>query len=223
MTAACACSGIIVCVIGTTGLGLAFASFIIGNGVSLLVTMILTMILLIILGMGMTGVAAYIVGASVAANVFKQLGVPLVTTHMFIYYFSVLAVLTPPVAITSYAAAGISGGNPTKTGWKSVALACAGFIAPFVFVLDPALILQSDALSCIIRIALTGFGVFGIALGITGFFKNRMHLITRIVLVMGGLFAVYPTTFCDVTGTVLVAVGILINILLEKPRAVTLA
>jgi len=218
VTAACACSGIIVCVIGTTGLGLSFASFVLREGIPLLLALFLTMCILIILGMGLPGVAAYIVGASVAVSVLKELGVPLVSAHLFIYYFSCLAVLTPPVALTAYAAAGISGGDPVKTGYKSVLLAMAGFIAPYVFVMDPALILQGDLLSCIVRIALTGIGVAGIGLGITGYFKNRMAPITRIILICGGLSAVYPTVVADILGIALVAAGIAINVIMEKPK-----
>jgi TRAP transporter 4TM/12TM fusion protein len=215
VTAACACSGIIVCVIGSTGLGLTFTSFVLQEGISLMLALFLTMIILIILGMGLPGIAAYIVGASVAVSVLRRFGIPDITAHLFIYYFSCLAVLTPPVALTAYAAAGISGGNPVKTGYKSVLIASAGFIAPYVFVLDPALILQGEITQIIFRIFLTGVGVFGLAIGITGFLKYPIGVLNRSVFIVGGLCAIYPTRIADILGLGLVVIGIAINILVR--------
>jgi TRAP transporter 4TM/12TM fusion protein len=222
VTAACACSGIIVCVIGSTGLGLTFTSFVLKEGISLMLALFLTMIILIILGMGLPGIAAYIVGASVAVSVLRRFDIPDTTAHLFIYYFSCLAVLTPPVALTAYAAAGISGGNPIKTGYKSVLIAAAGFIAPYVFVLDPALILQGEIIQVIFRIFLTGVGVFGLAIGITGFLRYPLRVLNRIMFIIGGMCAIYPTKIADILGLGLVITGIIVNVLIApKDREIT--
>ena len=223
VAAACACSGIIISVIGTTGLGITFTSFVLSRNISLLAALFFTMLILLLLGMGLPAVASYIVGSSVAVSVLASYGIATPTAHMFVYCFASLAVLTPPVALAAYAAAGISKANPVKTGWTAVAISIAGFIVPYVFVMAPAVILLSDPLSCILRIVLTTIGVCGLALGITGYFKNKMRIWTRALLIIGGLCSVYPTIFSDIAGVLLIAVGILVKIFMERDNGLKLA
>ncbi|MDP3057966.1 MAG: TRAP transporter permease, partial [bacterium] len=142
VAAACACAGLVVGVVTLTGLGLKFAALISGLAAgNLLLTLFLTMIASIIMGMGLPTTAKYIILAAMAAPVIVKLGVPLISAHLFILYFGVVADITPPVALAAYAGAGIAGGSAMKTGFKAVKLASAAFLIPYIFVINPALIL----------------------------------------------------------------------------------
>ncbi|WP_462332227.1 TRAP transporter permease, partial [Schwartzia sp. (in: firmicutes)] len=145
---ACACVGIIIGVCSKTGFGLTMANTIIALGsTSLLFTLFFTMITCMILGMGLPSIPAYIITATIAAPALAKLGIPAGAAHMFSFYYAMFANLTPPVALASFAAAGLSGGNPMKTGVASVKLAIAGFIVPFMFVYAPQLMLINTTLA----------------------------------------------------------------------------
>lgn len=113
---------------------------------SILFTLVFTMVTCMILGMGLPSIPSYIITSSIAAPALFKLGIPNASAHMFSFYFAMFANLTPPVALAAFAAAGVSGGNPMKTGWTSVRLAIAGFIIPYIFVLSPQLMLINTTL-----------------------------------------------------------------------------
>ena len=147
--AVCACAGIIVGVISLTGVGARFSSLLLALAEdSQLLALAFAMCISILLGMGMPTTAAYAVAASVVAPGLVQLGIQPLTAHFFVFYFAVLSAITPPVALASYAAAGISGGNPMETSVTSFKIGIAAFIVPFMFFYNPALLMRTAPGGC---------------------------------------------------------------------------
>jgi len=143
---ACAIVGVIIGTLTLTGAASSFAGFILGVGEkSLFLSLLLTMVVCLILGMGIPTIPNYIITSSIAAPALLKLGVPLIVSHMFVFYFGIMADLTPPVALAAFAAASISRASPMQTGIKATQIAIAGFVVPFMAVYDPALMLQGDA------------------------------------------------------------------------------
>jgi TRAP transporter 4TM/12TM fusion protein len=142
---ACAIVGVIIGTLTLTGAASTFAGFILGVGEhSLFLSLVLTMIVCLILGMGIPTIPNYIITSSIAAPALLKLGVPLIVSHMFVFYFGIMADLTPPVALAAFAAASISKASPMRTGFKATQIAIAGFVVPFMAVYDPELMLQGD-------------------------------------------------------------------------------
>ena len=165
---ACACVGIIVGVCSITGFALNMASTIIQiGGQSLMFTLMFTMVTCMILGMGLPSIPSYIITSTIAAPALVTLGIPPIAAHMFCFYFAMFANLTPPVALAAFAAAGIAGGSPMKTGWASVKLALAGFILPYMFVYNTELLLLDTPIAKGIQVAITAaIGVFLISVAV---------------------------------------------------------
>lgn len=183
---ACAAVGIIVGVVTMTGFGVKLANAIVAFGAgSILLSLVLTMIASIILGMGLPSIPTYIITATMAAPALGQLGVPPLIAHMFVFYFGLFANITPPVALASFAAAGLSGADPMRTGFQSMKLALAGYIIPFIFVFNPALLLQDTSwIEAIIVTATAVAGVLLLAIAVEGFFMEKVPWILRIVFLV---------------------------------------
>ncbi len=215
---ACACVGIIIGVSSKTGFGLTMANTIIALGdTSIIFTLIFTMITCMILGMGLPSIPAYIITATIAAPALAKLGIPVAAAHMFSFYYAMFANLTPPVALASFAAAGLSGGNPMKTGIASVKLAIAGFIVPFMFVYSPQLMLIDTTFAEGAWVTLTAcLGVFLISVAFEGFFMAPVALWLRAVITVGALLLIDPGIETDVIG---VAVLIPLYIIQKKKGA----
>ncbi|HOO12147.1 MAG TPA: TRAP transporter permease, partial [Bacillota bacterium] len=173
---ACAVVGIIIAVTSITGFGLNMANAIIRlGGTSIIATLVLTMITCMILGMGLPSIPSYLITATIAAPALVKLGVPVVAAHLFVFYFAMFANLTPPVALAAFAAAGLSGGDPMKTGFTSVKLALAGFIVPYMFVFNNELLLLNTTLPVAIRIAATSvIGVAMIGIAVEGYLRKEV-------------------------------------------------
>ena len=199
---ACACVGIIIGVCSKTGFGLTMANTIIALGsTSLLFTLFFTMITCMILGLGLPSIPAYIITATIAAPALAKLGIPAGAAHMFSFYYAMFANLTPPVALASFAAAGLSGGNPMKTGVASVKLAIAGFIVPFMFVYAPQLMLINTTLAEGAWVAASAcVGVFLIAVSVEGYLFTRMAAWLRVVAAAGALLLIKPGFETDAIG-----------------------
>ncbi|MBQ4421600.1 MAG: TRAP transporter permease [Schwartzia sp.] len=214
---ACACVGIIIGVCSKTGFGLTMANTIIALGsTSLLFTLFFTMITCMILGMGLPSIPAYIITATIAAPALAKLGIPAGAAHMFSFYYAMFANLTPPVALASFAAAGLSGGNPMKTGVASVKLAIAGFIVPFMFVYAPQLMLINTTLTEGAWVAASAcVGVFLIAVAVEGYLFAPMAAWLRLVAAAGSLLLIKPGIETDAIG---LAVLVLV-VLLQKKKA----
>ncbi len=208
VAAACACAGIVVGVVTLTGLGLKFAHLVIQvAGGNLLLTLFLTMIASIILGMGLPTTAKYIVLATMAAPALVKLGVPLIAAHLFIFYFGIMADITPPVALAAYAGAGIAGGNAMKTGLTAVKLALAAFLIPYIFAISPGLLLIDVTwLEAVHNIATALMGIIALATAVQGYFIVPALLWERVLLFAAALGLIDPGLLTDTFG--LVALGV---------------
>ena len=208
---ACACVGIVVGVISKTGMGLNMAAAIIKIGDrSLLLTLFFTMITCVILGMGVPSIPAYLITASIAAPALVELGQPEIAAHMFCFYFAMFANLTPPVALASFAAAGLSGGSPMKTGWQSVRLALAGFIVPFMFVYNPPLLVENVTFFTGLQVVLTACtGVVLIAAAAEGYLMGRMNIPLRVLAGVGAFLLIDSGLWTDLGGLAILAIIIL--------------
>ena len=205
---ACACVGIIIGVTSKTGFGLTMANTIITlGGKSLVITLIFTMVTCMILGMGVPSIPAYIITATVAAPALEKLGIPVIAAHMFSFYYAMFANLTPPVALAAFAAAGVSGGDPMKTGFAAVKLAIAGFIVPFMFVYSPQLLLIDTTFLEGLRVTIGAcFGVFMIGVAVEGYLFTRTNIVMRVVAACGALALIDSGIYSDLMGLVVLLV-----------------
>ena len=209
---ACSLAGVISGCITVTGL----ASTLINGVVSVarsvpspflgtLIALFLTMLCCIVLGMGVPTTATYCIMASTCAPILIQLGVGKVPAHFFVFYFGIVADITPPVALAAYAGSAIARSDPMRTGVNATKLAIAGFIIPYIFALEPSLLLMDKGvLSAALNIATAAIGMFGVAVGLEGFFRSRVAWPLRILVVAGGLLLFYPGIATDIIGVVIV-------------------
>ena len=205
---ACASAGIIIGVVTKTGVGLRLASGLIDlAGGMLLPAMFFTMITAIVLGMGVPTTANYVITSTIAAPALEQMGVPVLAAHMFVFYFGIIADVTPPVALAAYAGAGISGGNALKTGVHASKLAIAAFIIPYVFVLSPVLLMVDATPLAIVSVTLTALlGMIAISSALCGFLADHCRPYERLLLIIAGLLMIKPGGITDLVGLVLFVV-----------------
>ncbi|WP_210364531.1 TRAP transporter permease [Bacillus sp. REN3] len=202
VAAATAAAGIIVGVVTKTGLGLKLANGLLDlSGGLLLPTLMLTMVAALILGMGSPTTANYVITSTIAAPAIILLGVPDLSAHLFVFYFGIIADITPPVALAAFAAAGVSGGEPVRTGVNSAKLAIAAFIIPYMFVLSPELLMIDTTWYYLIWIVFTALaGMLLIGAGIIGYWLRRLFWYERIIGVVSGLLLIYPEKMTDIIG-----------------------
>ncbi|MFD1705667.1 TRAP transporter permease [Siminovitchia sediminis] len=205
VAAATASAGIIVGVVTKTGLGLKLANGLVGlANEQLLLTLFFTMLTSLVLGMGSPTTANYVITSTIAAPAIILLGVPDLSAHMFVFYFGIVADITPPVALAAFAASGVSGGEPIRTGVNASKLAIAAFIIPYMFVLSPELLMIDTTIPYLIWMVFTAFtGMIGIGAGIIGFWFRKMVWYERIISIIAGLLLMYPEGMSDVIGLVL--------------------
>ncbi|QDG78511.1 TRAP transporter fused permease subunit [Labrenzia sp. PHM005] len=218
--AVCACAGIIVGVISLTGVGARFSSLLLDlAATSQLLALFFAMCIAILLGMGMPTTAAYAVAASVVAPGLVQLGIPTLTAHFFVFYFAVLSAITPPVALASYAAAGISGANPMATSVTSFKFGLAAFIVPFMFFYNSAILMEGDAID-IIRAGGTAIvGVFLLSSGVQGWFLGKAAAsYLRLGLAASALLMIEGGLWTDLAGLSVAAVVFVVQRLVH-PKA----
>lgn len=208
---ACAAAGIIIGMVTKTGVGLKLASALLGMaGGMLLPTMFFTMITSIILGMGVPTTANYVITSTIAAPALVQMGVPILAAHMFVFYFGIIADVTPPVALAAYAGAAISGGNPLKTGVNASKLAIAAFIIPYIFVFSPQLLMIDASVESLITVAVTSLiGMVGLSSSMIGYLIGKLSWLDRLVMFVGGILMISPGLITDIAGFVMMAVIIL--------------
>lgn len=221
VAAATAAAGIIVGVVTKTGLGLKLANGLldIADG-ALLPTLFLTMIASLILGMGSPTTANYVITSTIAAPAIIMLGVPDLAAHLFVFYFGIIADITPPVALAAFSAAAISGGEPIKTGIDSTKLSIAAFIIPYMFVYSPELLLINTTWYYVIWMFLTAImGMVAIGAGIIGFWYRKISWMERILAMAAGLLLVYPEGITDAVGLTLFAGLIAFQFIYKKHDA----
>ena len=226
VAATCAAAGIIVGVVAKTGLGLKFSAIVIDYaGGSLLLTAIYTSLIVWIVGLAVPVTASYIICAVIAAPALIKLGVPNFAAHMFIFYYAVLSEVSPPTALSPFAAAAITGGDPYKTTLQSWKYTLPAFLVPFVFVLDPAgvgLLLKMPKDGSVLGVAWITFtafiGIAALAGGVQNWLFRRCTMIERVLLIIAGLLLVYPTPTADWIGLACMAV-VIVSQKLRKPAS----
>jgi len=215
---ACATAGIIIGVLTLTGLGMRFNSIIllISQG-SLILTLILTMFTSLLLGMGLPTVAAYIIQVSLTVPVLTQnFGVHPLAAHFFIFYFAIISAITPPVALAAYAAAGISGADPLKTGVTACRLGLAAFIVPYMFVYAPQLLLVGSTVKVVIATVSSMVGVVALAGSSVGWFYRKATTVERVLLMGGALSLIKPGMLTDIVGLVILAVVVAMQMMRQR-------
>ncbi len=217
---ACAAVGPIIGVASITGFGLSMAHAIVSlGGTSLLLTLGFTMIACMILGMGLPSIPAYLITTTMAAPALIRLGIEPIVAHLFVFYFAMFANITPPVALASFAAAGISGGDPVKTGVASLKLSLAGFIVPYMFIYNPALLLMNTNVLGGTLVAVTSVaGVLLLGTAIEGYFLTRMNPVLRLLALAAAVFLMTPNRFQDLIGAGAAAVFLTVQVL-QRRRA----
>jgi TRAP-type uncharacterized transport system fused permease subunit len=199
---AMATAGFVVGILAITGLGLIISNNIIllSQGI-LIITLMLTMVVCILLGMGLPTSACYVIAASIAAGILRRMQVDVLSAHLFILYFATLSTVTPPVALAAYVGAGIAGASPNKVGWTAFRLSLVGFIIPFFFIYSPELLLVSDSVWKIVLAAVTGLiGVYFLAAAGEGYIFSPVHWALRILLMGGALSLTFPGLVTDAIG-----------------------
>lgn len=215
---ACATAGIIVGVVTLTGVGLKMANGLVDlAGGHLIFTLMFTMVASLILGMGAPTTANYVITSTIAAPALVLLGVPVLAAHMFVFYFGIVADITPPVALAAYAGAGIAKADPFKTGVTATKLAIGAFIIPYIFVLSPQILLIGSTPAGIVQILITSIcGMTAVGASMIGYLLTNMSIMERIVFFAGGLMLIDPGTITDIAGLVILALGGFIQLRRKK-------
>ena len=215
---ACGVAGIIAGTITMTGLATMLINGILAlAGDKVIIALFLTMLTCIILGMGVPTTANYCIMAATCAPILIKMGVPDLAAHFFVFYFGIVADLTPPVALAAYAGAAIAQANPMKTAFTATKLAIGAFIVPYVFALNPAmLIIDTTALEVVLICITSCVGIFAVSASLEGYFLHNMAWFERIISAIGGLLLIYPGIVTDIIGIALVGIVLLVQIITKK-------
>ena len=215
---ACGMAGIIAGVVTMTGLGQVLIGAIVGlsNG-HLIIALVLTMLCCIVLGMGVPTTANYCIMASTCAPILITLGIPKVAAHFFVFYFGIVADITPPVALAAYAGSAIAKSDPMKTGINATKLAIAAFIVPYIFAMNPSMLLMDQGVLAAIQVIITScLGIFGIAAALEGYVVARAPWWQRILLAAGGLCLIDPSLMTDIVGVAAIVIVVVLQIVMRK-------
>jgi TRAP transporter 4TM/12TM fusion protein len=214
---ACACAGIVIGVISLTGLGITFTQAVVAlSQNSLVLALLLTAVAGIVLGMGMPTTPAYIVMVSLLVPALIKLGVVVPAAHMFALYFAVLSAITPPVALAVFAAAGLAKANMWHSGWEAVRIGAAGFIVPFMFVYDPALLAIGDWTAVVPAVCTAAVGCITLAAGLFGYLARPCSLWQRLALIVAALLMIKPGWITDIAGFGLLTAVLAIQLLFDQ-------
>ena len=211
---ACAMAGVIIGVITLTGLGLKIGAGLISisGGIPLLL-LFLTMVSSIILGMGVPTTANYLITSTIAASAIIGLGYEPLAAHMFVFYFGIIADVTPPVALAAMAGAAIAKSDPLKTGIKATKLSIGAFIIPYMFIFNPDILMINTTIADVIPILITSLiGMFGVSAGLEGYVFRKCKAYERILFIIAGLLSIYPEFYSDIIGIAVIAILVIIQI-----------
>ncbi|MEE0893550.1 MAG: TRAP transporter permease [Treponema sp.] len=217
---ACAMAGIIIGIVTLTGIGLKFGAGLISiSGGVAIITLVLTMISSIILGMGAPTTANYLITSTITAGAIIGLGFQPLAAHMFAFYFGIIADITPPVALAAIAGAAIAKGKPIKTAFNATKLAIGAFIIPYVFVFNPQMLMIDTSFLSALPIAVTALiGMFGISAALEGYAFRNSSIIERILFAAAGIMCILPNSFTDFIGIFLLIGLIVFQLLMKKFR-----
>ena len=211
----CCCAQIVIGMVNLSGLGIKMSELVIGlsMGVEFL-ALFFTMIVCLILGMGLPTTAAYVLAASVAGPALINLGLIPVAAHLFVFYFAIISAITPPVCAAVYAATAIARSNWLQTGWLAVRMGLAGFVAPFLFVYRPAVLLEGHPMDILWSSLVSALAILALAGGAIGYFGGRCRWFESVLLIAGALLLIMPGWVTDLIG--IIVVGVIF--LLQKKR-----
>jgi len=218
VAAACGVAGIIAGTITMTGLANMLINGIVAlAGNQVIIALFLTMLCCIVLGMGVPTTANYCIMAATCAPILVRMGVPAIAAHFFVFYFGIVADLTPPVALAAYAGAAIAQANPMKTAFTATKLAIGAFIVPYIFALNPAMLFVDTTAGEVILICITSLvGMYAVSASLQGYLLHEMKWYERIAAAAGGLMLIYPGIVTDSIGLALVAVIVVIQLITRK-------
>ncbi|MBR5236536.1 MAG: TRAP transporter permease [Clostridia bacterium] len=218
VAAACGVAGIIAGTITMTGLANIMINGIVAlAGNQVIIALVLTMLCCIVLGMGVPTTANYCIMAATCAPILTRMGVPMIAAHFFVFYFGIVADLTPPVALAAYAGAAIGQANPMKTAITATKLAIGAFIVPYIFALNPAMLFIDTTPLAVIQISITSLiGMFGISAALEGYLFSNMPWYQRIAAAVGGLLLIDPNPTTDIVGIVIVAAIVVLQFITRK-------
>lgn len=218
VAAACGIAGIVAGTITMTGLANMIINGIVAlAGNTVIIALFLTMVCCIVLGMGVPTTANYCIMAATCAPILVRMGVPQIAAHFFVFYFGIVADLTPPVALAAYAGAAIAQANPMKTAITATKLAIGAFIVPYVFALNPAMLFLDTTAGEVVLICITSLiGIFGVSAALEGYFLTGMPWYQRVLTAVGGLLLIYPGIVTDTIGLALVATVAAIQVVTKK-------
>ena len=212
ITAVCACAGIIVGAVIMTGLGLKISRLVLeASGGIMLLGLMFIMLTSIVLGMGMTTVSAYVILAVLGTPALVKMGVMPLAAHMFVFYFAIFSNVTPPVAISAYAASGIAQGDPFKTSMEGFRICLGTLLLPYMFVLGPGLLMQGTVSQIVISVITAFMGIFCLAAALQGWWMYAMDWRVRLLTACAALLLVYPHVVGSLVGVVLFAVVLMIQ------------
>ena len=223
---ACAMAGIISGVVSMTALGTTLVAVIVPLAQkSIFLALFCTMLACIVLGMGVPTTANYVIMATITAPILIKMGIPLLAAHMFVFYFGIVADITPPVALAAYAGSAIAHSNPLKTGITATKLAIGAFIIPYIFALNPSLLfIDVESVWALIGIMVTSIiGMAGIAMGMTGHVYAHVPWYMRIMLLAGGIFLIDPSPVSDLIGLLLIGIPFAFQLLQNRKLKATAA
>jgi len=209
VAAACGIAGIIAGTITMTGLANILINGIVAlAGNHVIIALFLTMLCCIVLGMGVPTTANYCIMAATCAPILVRMGVPAIAAHFFVFYFGIVADLTPPVALASYAGAAIAQSNPIKTAFESTKLAIAAFIVPYAFALSPVMLFIGieNPLQVVLIVVTSLIGIFGVSAALEGYVFTSMNPVQRIMSLVGGILLIDPSPITDIVGVSLILV-----------------
>ncbi len=181
-------------------------------GTSKLLALFLTMVSCIILGMGVPTTANYVIMATITAPIVMNMGVPMLAAHMFVFYFGIVADITPPVALAAYAGAAIAKADPFKTGLIATRLAITAFIVPYMFAFNPAMLLiDTNALEVILITITSLIGIFGVSVSMEGYMFSTMKGFERLIMLGAGLMLIHPNLLTDLTGVLIIGIMVVLQ------------
>ncbi len=220
VAAACGVAGIIAGTITMTGLANVMINGIVAlAGNQVIIALFLTMLCCIVLGMGVPTTANYCIMAATCAPILVRMDVPAIAAHFFVFYFGIVADLTPPVALAAYAGAAIAQANPMRTAVTATKLAIGAFIVPYVFALNPAMLFIDTTAWEVIQISITSLvGIFAVSAALEGYLFHRMPWYQRVISAVGGLMLIYPGAVTDAVGVALVAIVVVLQILVRNKK-----
>ena len=220
VAAACGIAGIIAGTISMTGLAnVIINGIVVLAGDSVLIALFLTMICCIVLGMGVPTTATYCIMAATCAPILVRMGVPMVAAHFFVFYFGIVADLTPPVALAAYAGAAIAQANPMKTALQATKLAIGAFIVPYAFALSPSMLLIDTTVLDVGLIVITSLiGIASVSAAMEGYLVGNLNWFRRLLALVGGLMMIYPGTRTDIIGLALSGLVVALCLLDKKKK-----